>query len=799
MRRAADRIRGWVALGLLLAGLPAAAQERIGPSDPYRRVAAALERLIAHEVQGGRLPAVSIALADDRRIVWARGFGRADPARGTAATAETVYRVGSVSKLFTAIAVMQLVERSALDLNAPIVTYLPEFRPQDPFHKPITLRQVLAHRSGLVREPPVGHYFDPTAPSLAETVKSLGTTTLVYEPGSHTKYSNAAVAAAGYVVERTRGEPFARHVRRAVLEPLGLERSDFAPAPEVERGLARGRMWTYDGRSFAAPTFRLGTAPAGNLVATVLDLGRFLVALFAGGTGPGGRVLRPETLEQMWAPQFAEPGAGRGFGLGFRVDRLDGHRRVGHGGAIYGFATELAALPDEKLGVAVVVTRDGAGGAARWIADTALRLSLAARRGEDLPAVAITEPVAPEVARRLEGRYAGDKLTLDLSARQGTLFFFRLSGGMRDEVRRLGDALVVDGPFASAPDRPLRFEGDRLVFGRDTLTKVPLDEPPPPPGRWAGLIGEYGWDYNTLYILERDGRLCALIEWFDLDPLEEVSADVFAFPRAGLYDGERLVFTRDAAGRATRVVAAGVAFPRRRIDGEDGSTYRIVPLRPVAELRPAALAARPPREAGEFRAPDLVEPTALDPSIRLEVRYATANNFLGTPVYTTARAFLQRPAAEALVRAHRALGAKGYGLLIHDAYRPWHVTRLFWDATPAASRGFVADPARGSRHNRGCAVDLTLYDRRTGAPVPMVGGYDEFSDRSNPDYPGGTALQRWHRDLLRRAMEDQGFTVNEVEWWHFDHRDWQHYPILNLAFEELGAAAGPKSASPPRE
>ena len=155
------------------------------------------------------------------------------------------------------------------------------------------------------------------------------------------------------------------------------------------------------------------------------------------------------------------------------------------------------------------------------------------------------------------------------------------------------------------------------------------------------------------------------------------------------------------------------------------------------------------------------------------------------PVYTQARAFLQRPAAEALVRAHRVLEAAGYGLLIHDGYRPWYVTRIFWDATPPAQHEFVADPAAGSRHNRGCAVDLTLYDLRTGAPVEMPGGYDEFSRRSDPDYPGGTSRQRWHRDLLRRALEAEGFTVYPAEWWHFDYRDWRSYRIGNRRFEEL--------------
>ena len=145
--------------------------------------------------------------------------------------------------------------------------------------------------------------------------------------------------------------------------------------------------------------------------------------------------------------------------------------------------------------------------------------------------------------------------------------------------------------------------------------------------------------------------------------------------------------------------------------------------------------ARPQRrllEPGPFRPVELVELIALDPTIRLDIRYATRDNFLATPVYTEARAFLQRPAAEALVRAHRALREQGFGLLIHDAYRPWWVTKVFWDATPADKHDFVADPAQGSRHNRGCAVDLTLFRLADGRAVAMPSLYDEMTERSSP-------------------------------------------------------------------
>jgi D-alanyl-D-alanine dipeptidase len=215
-------------------------------------------------------------------------------------------------------------------------------------------------------------------------------------------------------------------------------------------------------------------------------------------------------------------------------------------------------------------------------------------------------------------------------------------------------------------------------------------------------------------------------------------------------------------------------------------SFRITPLRPVEELRADALKAQPPLEAETFVKPDLVELVKLDPSIKLDIRYATTNNFLGTPVYTQARAFLQRPAAEALLRVHRELKAQGYGLRIHDGYRPWYVTKIFWDATPEDKRIFVADPATGSKHNRGCAVDLSLYDLKTGKEVKMPSGYDEMTDRAFADYAGGTPDERARRALLRQAMEKQDFKVNPKEWWHFDYKDWKQYSILNVKFEDLG-------------
>jgi D-alanyl-D-alanine dipeptidase len=308
--------------------------------------------------------------------------------------------------------------------------------------------------------------------------------------------------------------------------------------------------------------------------------------------------------------------------------------------------------------------------------------------------------------------------------------------------------------------------------------------PQPDTLHWTGLIADYEANGDTIIVRERDGR----IEAVDQDTvylLDAISPASFILLGDGRRDGAEAIFDTDDHGVAGLIALDGSPFRRLRYGGEAGATFRIRPVRPVDTLRRDAMAAAPPVEAGQFRDPDLVDLATLDPTIRFDIRYATTDNFMGAGFYPEPRAFLQRPAAEALLLAHHRLRDHGYGLLVFDAYRPWFVTWMFFHATPPEQRIFVANPALGSRHNRGAAVDLTLYRLATGQPVPMPSGYDEFSPRASPRYPGGTTEQRRNRQRLRQAMEAQGFTVYYAEWWHFDYRDWPRYPILNLPFDQL--------------
>lgn len=180
----------------------------------------------------------------------------------------------------------------------------------------------------------------------------------------------------------------------------------------------------------------------------------------------------------------------------------------------------------------------------------------------------------------------------------------------------------------------------------------------------------------------------------------------------------------------------------------------------------------------------MIELQRLDNTIKLDIKYAAADNFVGRQVYPEARAFLQKPAAEAVVRVHRSLGKQGLGIVIYDGYRPWSITKLFWEVVREDQRKFVADPAKGSKHNRGCAVDLGIFDLNTGNPIPMPSGFDEFTERASPNYTGGTDEERSNRDLLRQQMEANGFTVNPNEWWHFDFNGWEQFAIYDISFEE---------------
>lgn len=189
------------------------------------------------------------------------------------------------------------------------------------------------------------------------------------------------------------------------------------------------------------------------------------------------------------------------------------------------------------------------------------------------------------------------------------------------------------------------------------------------------------------------------------------------------------------------------------------------------------------KQVAEDPSQELVALDEFIPGIVLDIRYATENNFMEEPMYRTAAAYLRLPAARALRSVQEELRQMGYGLKIFDGYRPYSVTVDFYEKVGDST--FVASPWTGSRHNRGCAVDLTIVDLKTGKQLPMPTGYDVFTEEAHTDYPDLTPEKIKNRELLKKVMTKYGFDIYPDEWWHYDFAQWKKYPLMDIPFEAL--------------
>ena len=228
------------------------------------------------------------------------------------------------------------------------------------------------------------------------------------------------------------------------------------------------------------------------------------------------------------------------------------------------------------------------------------------------------------------------------------------------------------------------------------------------------------------------------------------------------------------------VGSIGIYFGSNKSD----ETFYIIPIKEISELREISKNSNPPILDSLDSHKKLIDLKKLDDEFQLDIRYASSNNFMRSKFYKNEKAFFNMSAADKLIEAKNDLKELGYGIIIYDAYRPWFVTKMFWEGTPENLKHFVANPENGSSHNKGCAIDIGLYDIETGESIVMISGYDEFTERAYPNYMGGSKKQRDIRDMLIQVMEKNDFTVYEYEWWHFNYNGCDS-GIMNYSFEEL--------------
>ncbi|MEZ4700182.1 MAG: serine hydrolase [Rhodothermales bacterium] len=759
-----------------------------------------LDAFIRRELADKDLPGLSVSLVHHQRAVFERGYGMANPATATPATAYTVYRVGALSQAFTTVAILERAERGILKLDAPIETYLPAFRPLNPYGHPITLRQILAHQSGLPRESHVGHYFDASGPTLAATVAGLNETVVVYPPETFTKYSNGAFAAAGYVLEKVQEKPFEQHLR-AVLDRMDLKRTSFAPRFDLRSKLAQGFQWTYDGRAVPAPLFEPGASPALGLYTTVNDLGRFLNVLFAEGESPNGGIISPAAIEEMWTLQPATARQETPYGLGFVVSSYRRERRMRIDDSFHGYTARLDALPDSKMGIAIVTNMANANAVLERIATYAFDLLHADEAGLPLPAPPATHPIPTALRNRMMGRYEGPAGELTLSVLDGDLYLCQDIRRTRLRMLNNSDTLVTDDRHSAGAWIVQQANGS-IHFGPDVYARRDATPPLLQNADLLPFVGVYQNDTHALFVLERDGMLHTLLDWIRFFPLAYEEGNTFTFPAEGMFGGERARFEQDDTGRIARVTMANMTFERaadppypiamRPLPGADAFN-RILQELPAAPVPVAAGASRPS---------ELVDVALVDPLLNLDIRYATSLNVVQRPIYEEPRAFLQKPVSDALFRVQETVRRKGFGLIIYDAYQPWQLTRALRATAPDSLKYFFPHPAVGGAQNRACAIALNLYDLNTGEPLAMPTEVDALVPEASAGYPITDNQLRWNRDNLRQLMEAEGFAVDPNKWWLFAHTSCEDYPILNDTFSALSQTlfdAQPPKAPLPAE
>ncbi len=522
------------------------------------------------ELADGITPGFSVAWIVDGEVVHSAGYGLADWDAKKPATAETIYRAGSISKLFNAIAVMQQVEQGKLDLDAPIQKALPDFSIVNPFADttPITLRQLLSHRSGMVREAPVGGYLDPSQPSIKDTLASVSGAVLVNPPNQAMRYSNVGPTIAGEAVVKASGIEYPEYQKKYLLEPLGMKHSTWVMNDELRPQLAKGKMriarkggeYRYD----VAPEFELGTIPAGNLYTTAHDLAKF--AVFILGSDASAELtpplVHPATFEMMCYPQLIDDITG--FGLGFYVGEFRGRKTLQHGGAVYGFSTVIIAVPEERIAVLVLSNADIASAPVRRLADASLNMLFEKLRGEAPPEATVFVELESEQLAKFAGEYEsesywaslevkGDKLVGTLS---GQPLSFRATGPLKLMAR---GRMMNDAPFEfeAAADGSIKgFTAAGQEFRRVG------EFSPETPAAWIELVGVYGPEFIPLVVSVRNGHLYGAIEneyEYRLKPIDRVT---FALP-PGMYTDEQLVFQIDAAGKAIGAIMANQYLSRR--------------------------------------------------------------------------------------------------------------------------------------------------------------------------------------------------------------------------------------------
>lgn len=320
---------------------------------------------------------------------------------------------------------------------------------------------------------------------------------------------------------------------------------------------------------------------------------------------------------------------------------------------------------------------------------------------------------------------------------------------------------------------------------------APAFEPKDCPKDLKYILGMYYGNGEMFLLRENNGEVELVYRFGQKDytfagsnvyPLYKEHFDSYTINESGplnhLDAAVRIERSREGYGVSCSV--GGNRYSRRFFAGENGRPFRFAPVSDWQALKTAADAAVMPAQLGTGQQAQLVDLAQAVPGLKFDLRYAQADNCFGQALTDDQRAFLDADAAQALAQAQQYLKPYGYGIMVWEAYRPWSVSKLAYDALPADKKSMLPAPEVGFSHNTGRSIDVSLYLLVTGENAGMISGFDEPSVRQYASFAGGTTLERYRRDLLRSAMQMAGFTASETEWWHFDYGDIKGFAHLNV-------------------
>lgn len=513
----------------------------------------------------GNLPGLSVALVHEGRTVYARGFGARDLATRAPTTARSVYRVGSLTKLLTAVAILQLHESRRLDLNDLVARYLPQFTAGSPCaaRSSITVRQLLSHSSGLPRGPYYTH-----GPDANWRLRELARLPQAYAPGVRYKYSNAAFDVAGQLVGVVSGAPFEEFVGRRIVAPLGMASTEFERAGARPALLTTGYQHRHY-RSIVASDTRLTAAPevvtaasAGGLLTTAEDYSRLLACLLGGGELGGVRLLSPASfglLSSIQTPSARHPHGG--YGLGVCVGRLFGAACLFHTGGHFGQSSYAVAIPALRVGGVAMTNRCTAPNELALVLHDAL-----ARLVERTSGTKVSTPAESRRPERLAGVYEADGGRIRFEARGGRLLLVRRGEATRLTPYGAGSFIQQGGPYRGyllrfnrgADGAPECFVGP-TAFVREGAGRPPRPDSPREWERYAGVYRCEG--IGDAEIFARGGELIYCFSALEETGLEPLGRLKFR-QKGGSFAGEPLEFVPGAGGELAGIEAGHMFFRR---------------------------------------------------------------------------------------------------------------------------------------------------------------------------------------------------------------------------------------------